>query len=792
MNLNHLLRIYLRSFRKDLFQNITKILGLTAGLTCSVLVFLYLQDELKFDTQFPKHNRIYRYGAGMSIGGPQTTQAGVNPAVGPVLMRYIPEIENFFRFNSIGEVLIIKGEDKLFEDGLAMADSSILDILSLKLISGYESEALKNPYSIVIDQTLSGRLFGKENPVGKRIEIEGQGYFTITGVMKDMPDNTHLNASGFISFHTQFADQEEIQSPRVFFGNMSARVFFLMRPGTDAATIDLQLQNFYDNHLKSIDPISYVSIVEPLKDYRLNSVIVPEYSRRNRGYFFAFLSIGIVTLLLSIINFFNISTSDSVRRSKEISLKKVNGSKTSQLVFQFNLESFITVIAAILLSILLAHLILSNTAINNILNKNLSIGLLSNAGLLLFTLASIIIVGVLAGWYPSIIMSRTRPIEFLRGTYAKSSKGRKLRTVLVGLQFVLSVTAVIIILLMDSQINYMVNSDPGFKPENLMIIQAGNDETVSRMESFRQEILQYPGVESATFAFRYPGTGVSGIAFDWETEGGEMKIHAFPALWVEKEFPSTLGLQLIEGENFDNYSESDSMRYFLVNESLVREMGWTNAIGKKNEQGTVIGVVKDFNYSSLHNEMGGAFICLYPVPKNRLGIRIKEGSESATLDYIKEKWSAIAPGTPLSYTFLEEEIEELYSADRGQQSLLAFLALITILISGLGLLGITNQSMAARTKEVTLRKVFGAEKKQVITILYKDIVYLIGVAIILATPLTIWLYRRWVQNFAFQVNIKVIYFIIADLAILIFALALSAYHGIQVMNSRPIDKLRYE
>jgi putative ABC transport system permease protein len=190
--------------------------------------------------------------------------------------------------------------------------------------------------------------------------------------------------------------------------------------------------------------------------------------------------------------------------------------------------------------------------------------------------------------------------------------------------------------------------------------------------------------------------------------------------------------------------------------------------------------------------MGGAFICLYPVPKNRLGIRIKEGSESATLDYIKEKWSTIAPGTPLSYTFLEEDIEELYSADRGQQSLLAFLALITILISGLGLLGITNQSMAARTKEVTLRKVFGAEKKQVITILYKDIVYLIGVAIILATPLTIWLYRRWVQNFAFQVNIKVIYFIIADLAILIFALALSGYHGIQVMNSKPVDKLRYE
>jgi len=792
MNVNHILKVYLRNFRKELYQHIIKIIGLTAGLTCALLVFLFLQDELKYDSQYPKHDRIYRYGAGMSIGGPQTTQSTVNPAAGPVLMRYIPEIENFFRYRPMGEVLIRYEENEFFERSMAYADSSILNILSIPLIVGVQPESLAEPFSIVIDQTLANRIFGDSNPVGKVIDIDGQGSFTVTGVMKDMPDNTHLNSSAFISFHTQFVGEEEIQSPTRFFGNMDSNLFILAYPGTEKSDIEKKLESFYDNHLKDIDPINYVSIIEPLKDLRLKSIISQEYSRRNKGYFFSFLSIGLITLLLSIINYFNISTSNSINRSKEISLRKVNGSKDSQLIFQFNLESFITVLFSYILSIIIAYLVLEYSGINNILNKNLEISLFSNSGLLIYTVTSLIIIGLLAGWYPSIILTRTRPIEFLKGKYSRSAKGRKLRSVLVGFQFVMSISAIVIILLMDSQLKYMINSDLGFKSENFMIIQARNDELIKSMESFRDEMLRYPGIESATFARSFPGAGISGIAFKWQTEEGDMKMHAFPVMLADKYFQSSLGLEIIEGENFENFSENDSVRYFLVNESLVVEMGWTNPVGKKNELGTVVGVVKDFKFNSLHNESGAAFICLYPVPRNNLGIRIKKGSEKATLEFVKDKWADISGGAPLSYSFLEDIIADRYTSDRDQQSLLAFLALITVLISGLGLLGITSQSMLHKTKEVTIRKVFGAEKYQVTLVLFKDVLYLIGVAIILSTPLSLWLYNKWVQNFAFHVDMKIINFLIADLAILTFAIALSSYHGSRVMNTKPIDKLRYE
>jgi len=792
MNIIHILKVYLRNFRKELYQNIIKILGLTAGLTCAILVFLFLQDELKYDSQYPKHDRIYRYGAGMSIGGPQTSQTTVNPAAGPVLMRYIPEIENFFRYRRIGEVLIKYEENKFFESNMAYADSSILNILSIPLLIGVPSESLDKPFTIVIDQTLANRIFSDSNPVGKVIDIDGYGSFTVTGVMKEMPENTHLNSSAFISFHTQFVGEEEIQSPTRFFGGMNSNLFFLAYPGTERSIIENQLQSFYDNHLKDIDPINYVSIIEPLKDLRLNSTISQEYSRRNKAYFFSFLSIGLITLLLSIINYFNISTSNSINRSKEISLKKVNGSKDSQLIFQFNLESFITVLFSYILSIIIAYLVLRNSGINNILNKELDIRLLSNSGFLIYMLTSLIIIGFLAGWYPSVILSRTKPIEFLKGTYSRSAKGRKLRSVLVGFQFVMSVSAIVIILLMDSQLKYMMNSDLGFKSENFLTIQARNDELIKSMESFRDELLRYPGVESATFARSFPGTGISGTAFEWQTEEGDMKMHAFPAMLADKYFSSSLGLEIIEGEDFENYSENDSVRYFLVNESLVADLGWTNPVGKKNKLGTVVGVVKDFKYNTLHNESGAAFICLYPVPRNNLGIRIKEGSEKATFEFVKDKWANISGGTPLSYSFLEDRIADSYASDRDQQSLLAFLALITLLISGLGLLGITSQSMLLKTKEVTIRKVFGAEKSQVTIVLFRDIVYLIGVAIILSTPLTVWLYNKWVQNFAFQADMKIINFLIADLGILVFAIALSSYHGLRVMNSKPIEKLRYE
>ena len=792
MNISHILKVYFRNFRKELYQNIIKIIGLTAGLSCALLVFLFLQDELRYEKQYPKHDRIYRYGAGMSIGGPQTSQPTVNPAAGPVLMRSIPELENFFRYRNIGEVLIKYEENNFFESNMAYADSSILSILSIPLIIGVPSEALTDPFSIVIDQTLANKIFSDSNPVGRVIDIDGYGSFTITGVMKDMSENTHLNSSAFISFHTQFVGEEEIQSPTRFFGNMYSNLFFLAYPGTEKSVIENQLQSFYDNHLKDIDPINYVSIIEPLKDVRLKSIISPEYSRRNRVYFFAFLTIGLVIVILSIINYFNLSTSSSINRSKEISLKKVNGSKDSQLIFQFNLESFITVLFSYIFSIIIAYLVLEKSGINNILHKNLEIRLLSNSGLLIYTLSSLIIIGLLAGWYPSVILSRTKPIEYLKGTYSRSAKGRKLRNVLVGFQFVMSISAIVIILLMDSQLKYMINSDLGFKSENFMIIQARNDELINTMESFRDELLRYPGVESATFARRFPGTGISGTAFKWQTEEGDMKMHAFTAMLADKYFPSSLGLEMIEGENFENYTENDSVRYFLVNESLVADMGWTNPVGKKNELGTVIGVVKDFKYNSLHNESGAAFICLYPVPRNNLGIRITKGSEKATFEFVKDKWADISGGTPLSYSFLEDNIAESYASDRDQQSLLAFLAMITLLISGLGLLGITSQSMILKTKEVTIRKVFGADKSQVTIVLFKDVLYLIGVAIILSTPLIVWLYKKWVQNFAFQSDIKIIYFIITDLAILIFAIVLSSYHGLRVINSKPIDKLRYE
>ncbi|MBT3244650.1 MAG: FtsX-like permease family protein [Bacteroidetes bacterium] len=792
MKIKVFFRFFFRSLSRNIFQSTTQLIGLGIGMAVALLVYLYLVDELSFDRYHKNAKNIYVCGAGMTIGqANQTNQFTCNSDVGPLLKNYIPGIKEFVRIRQAGQVTVRFGDINFTESDFQYIDSSAFEVFSIPFIIGDPETALQAPHSIVLTETLASKYFGPENPLGEVIEIEDQGVFNITGVVEDLPDNTILNFTALLSYNTLFIAEPEQLSPGDLYGNMSSQLVFLFNEGYTDVDFNRHWKQYYNEYMAESDPIQYVSIIEPITEAHLNSTINPDFSDRNRRFFNGFLLIGIVVLLLAIVNYVNLCTTNYLNRAKEISMKKVVGSLRQQLRRQFLLESALNTVIATIIGLSLAELALSFSQLNNVLNKNLEINLFHNNQLVLGTIILIILVAILSGFYPAYIMSRTKPIQYLRGNFSQSRKGGRLRTGLVGLQFVLSATAVVTILLMHAQLKYVNKMDLGFEKDKLMAVEVRTQQLREQISSFRNEADNLAVVVSTTVANTYPGNGLSGNAFNWENNEGEMEIQAFGSMIVDPQAIETLGLKLTSGNDFPEWSASDTNGYFLVNEALAGHMGWKDPIGKRNQFGEVIGIVKDFNVQSTHTPIRPSFLFMSNAPQPFLLIRLTDRNQAA-VTAIESAWNKFAPGSQFNYSFVEDDIAEYYQRDQNQQKLLVFLVIICIIISGLGLLGITANIISKRTKEVAIRKVFGASGSQIIYTLFKPVVLLMLIAFVLSIPIVLKIYSDWIESFAFRTNINVFWFIIADLGILIFALIISSYHGIQIARTEAIQKMRYE
>ncbi len=797
--LKNLFKQTIRGLRRDKFHTLINIFGLGLGIACCLIGILFVQSELSYDRNHENHARIYRYGVEMTIGGTTSVQSGCNPGAGPLLKDFIPEIESFVRIGFLGEILV-KQKDRAFtEENFLWADPSLFTVFTHPFIYGEPKDALKRDNTMVLTRTMSRKIFGDRNPIGEVLEIENQGPFSIVGVVADPPDNNQLQFSGLLSFSTLFKglNQAELFKPSKLSGDMDYELYFLLAPGFSAGDFAGKARQFYEKYQAATDSIHYRSLVEPLTGIHLRSIIDIESAAANSRFLFWFCGIVLLILFLAGVNYVNLTTSRAGKRAKEIGVKKVSGSSHGQLVAHLLAESLFFVFLAMLAGIVLAHGILSLTPLNQVIGKKLQINLFTNTSLLLGLLATWIMVSLLAGLYPAFYLARISPVKTLKGRAGGQAAGRFVRQGLLVAQFVIAIGSLSLTFLMNRQLDFIRNMDLGFTRDSVMLVKAADAELRKRIGAFKNEILRLPGVAAVSFSDSIPGSGFTGYAFPWESEKGEMQGHAFASLQADRDYFQTLGIEIISGRNFSRPNNTDDMKNhtleFIVTENLVKTMGWKDAIGKRCQLGTVVGVARNFHYSPLHQDVRGTFI-IQPVEgtPSYLNVRLQGGRIRETIEALRSRWSAFAPGYPFTYSFLDQRLARFYEQDQRQQKLAVIFSSLCLLISCLGLFALALFHIEQRTKEIGIRKAIGASSSSVALLLTRKFLFWVALANVFAWPLTFWVMRKWLSNFAFRTSIVLSIFVFPAFLVLVIALATVCFQAGRAARANPVDSLRYE
>ncbi len=791
-----------RLIKRDKFHYFLNFLGLSSGIACCIVIMLFLSNELTYDQHHEKADRIYRISSNYVTSGKPLLYAITSPALGPRLKEEYPEIEDFVRVVPLPEMLFVHEDKRIYQERIVLADPSILRVFTHPLLRGNMETCLKDPNCVVLTETLSRRYFGKEDPMGKIIQVENQGDLMVTGVMKNPPRNSHIPIEGIISFSTWDTDQQSLTwSMYEVFGY----TYVLLPEKYDLASFYEKFPVFYEKYFKA-DEESYGQVYEPIflkmKDIHYNTVgFRAEMPLGNRSYLYTFFFIGVFILILACVNYVNMATARSSTRVREIGMKKVLGSGKKDLIFQLLGESLLVSFIAMIFAY--GAVLLSLTTLNQRLELNLETGMLFDPVLIAAVLGLFLLIGIASGIYPAFYLSDIRSVTAISGGWNSGRTGGRIRRILVAFQFVISIGVVIITLFMNRQVEFMRSRDLGFEKENVISIRLRDNDVIPKIPAFKQDLIQHPDIISVATGIGQPGAPTTGL-YKFEGRDG-MEDHNFWVLWAGFDFIQTLGAEIVEGRDFDPSFSTDRQKGIVVNETLVRFMEWDNPIGKRVTQGThtdghVIGVVKDFHFASLHNKIEPMLIRMIRDPEDNMPgsvptqimVRLKGQSLTDTLESLEESWSRFNPNRPFIFSFLDESFDRLYDADRRQNRLVKIFSYICIIISLLGLLGLSSFTSLRRTKEVALRKVLGASATQIVLIMFREIFFLIVVAIGIAIPVSLLFIDMWLGKFAYRTGISPVMFGAAAIGAILVAFLTASYHSIKVAHTNPADNLRHE
>ncbi len=791
-----------RLIKRDKFHYFLNFLGLSTGIACCIIITVFLKNELTYDQHHENADRIYRISSNYVTSGKPLLYAVTSPALGPRLKEEYPEIENFVRIFPLPEMLFCYGDKRLYQEGLVLADPSILKVFTYPILQGNMETCLKDPDKIVLTETLARKYFDDDNPLGKVIQVENQGDFIVTGVIEDPPRNSHIPIEGIISYSTWDTNQQSLRwSMYEVFGYT-----YVLLPGNyDLAAFYEKFPAFYEKYFKA-DEESYGQVYKPifleLKDIHYNTFgFRGEMPLGNRSYLYTFFFIGIFILILACVNYMNMATARSSTRVREIGMKKVLGSGKKNLIFQLLGESLLVSFMAMVFAY--GTVLLSLTVLNRRLGFNLETSMLYDPVIIAAVLGLFLLIGILSGIYPALYLSAIRSVTAISDGFSSGRTGVRIRRILVTSQFVVSIGVVIIMLFMNRQVEFMRHRDLGFKKENVVSIRLRDNDVIPKIPAFKQDLIQNPDIISVATAIGQPGAPNTGL-YKFEGRNG-MEEHNFWVLWAGFDFVQTLGAEIAEGRDFDPSFSTDRQKGFIVNETLVRFMEWDNPIGKHITQGThtdgyVIGVVKDFHFTSLHNKIEPMLIRMITKPEDNMPgripsqimVRLKGQSLTGTMKWLEERWNKFNPNRPFTFSFLDESFDRLYDADRRQNRLVKMFSYICIIISLLGLLGLSSFTSIRRTKEVALRKVMGASAVQIVLIMFREIFFLIVVAIVVAIPVSLLFIDIWLGKFAYRTGISPVLFGAAAFGAILVAFLTASYHSIKVAHTNPADNLRYE
>ena len=799
----------IRNMRKQRGYVLLNVGGLAIGLTSFMFITLYVIHELSFDRFHQNYENIYSVKVVGRMAGGVLDQAVTAAPMAQAMLNDYPEILKATRVTQMGAWLIRFGENKFNEDGVLFADSTFFDVLDFKLMSGDPKTALVRPRSMVLTKEYAKKYFGDQDPMGQKIIVEADTIlYTVTGIVQNIPDNSHMKFDMLASLSTYPG-----QGNNTVWLNHNFYTYIVVKDGTDKnglqekfkemvnKYVGPQIQQFVgysiEDFRKAGNEFSYV--LEPLKELHLKGAT--QYNLEPLGSLstvYIFAVIAILILIIAIINYVNLATARSAGRAKEVGVRKVSGANKSGLISQFLGESLIIAALSTLLAVLLVYAF--TPAFNQLIGRELSIGLFDGYLGIVSIFILIIVVGISAGFYPAFVLASFNPVEVLKGTLNPGSMSKKLRGILVVFQFTVSIVIIIGSIIVYSQLNYMTKKDLGFEKENLIVIRRP-DAFFRQMTSFRDQILQIPGVEKVGYSRAVPGTNFNNNAF-FNDEDAEKKTYLLQQTQVSFDFPEALGVTLVDGRFFSREFSTDSLSVML-NEAAVKSLGLTDPIGKyvlqprgpgQFQKLKIIGVMKDFNITSMHKAID-------PVIFTVLGqgggdqyatVRLSGTYTNATLKEIENKWQSYTQMQPFQYDFFTDTWNSLYSSEMKTGKIFIIFSILAIFIACLGLLGLVTFITNKRTREIGIRKTYGASINVVLRLLSIEVVYLILFSSVIAYPVAYFASKYWLEGFAARISLNPFIFMAATIIVLIIGWLSISYQTIKAANYNPASALRIE
>ena len=793
--LTNYFKIAVRSLLKDKGYSVLNILGLTIGLTFSFFLLFYINDELSYDRYHEKVDRIYRIGAAIKEPERADKVAVTQFPLAPTLKKEFPEVEQSVHFVRNGnKTLFKKGDEQFFEEKVFYADSNVFDIFTYKFIAGNAKRALIAPNSLVLTRSVAEKYFQTtDNVVGKSLQGKKDTY-NITAIIEDVPQNSHLRFNLLISATSLGKDFGNN------WGNFGFYTYVLLNKNTTPKTFEKKLVPMYEKYMASIFSPFNVKInylVQPIADIHLRSELNNEPEELgNMSYIYTFSAVALFMILIACINYMNLTTARSARRAKEIGIRKVSGSLQRHLIAQFLTESTVITLASLFLSFLLIALLLP--VFNNLSGKSFTFGTAFQPITLVTILA--IVVGLLGGSYPAFYLAKFNPLVVLKGNLAKASSNAPLRQTLVVLQFTISMVMLISTWVVYDQLDFMKNKDLGYSKDQVLVLNMPPIERDGRNEIklMKSEFLKNPKVLSASSSWYTPGSSnqnVSLMAIEGKTGFVNLGVEFYG---VDQNYCQTLGIQMIKGRNFTELDRADSLRRMIVNEALVKKMGWGDALGKKIRfagdtinLAEVVGVFKDFHQKSLYNPIE-PLILMYRENNGSVQAKISPDDIPGTLAYLEKAYKRIFPEHSFQYTFLDQDFQSQFEADQKRGQIFTAFSSLTVLIACLGLLGLVAFTTEQRKKEISVRKVMGAETGHIVVLVAKNFVILVGVSCLLAFPIAWYFMNQWLEPFPYRTDIKLFTFLFSAVIVLFITLLTVGFHTIKAALMNPVKALKSE
>ena len=787
---------------------IINVLGLAVGLGTCLLILTYVFDELSYDRYNTKADRIYRVNNDIKFGGNDNSYAVVPAPVADAIRKELPEVEQVVRLADRGGAKVRKGNQQLQEDKMIYADSTLFDIFSLPMIAGDPHTALRDPYSVVITERTAQKYFGRTDVAGQVLTFNDSTPYKVTGVIKNIPAPSHFHEDFFLSMSTLGESREEAWLVPNF------STYLLLRPGADQARLEAKLPGFLKRHagpqLAGMLHQSFESFEQagnsirlnltPLKKIHLESDRIGELGINGHlQYVYIFGAIALFILLLACINFMNLSTARSAGRAREVGVRKVLGSSRLALIGQFLAESLIVTFAGAILAVIGAHACLP--LFNSMSGKELAVTPQLAAWLVPALLATVVLTGLVAGSYPAFFLSRFRPIEVLKGRLSTGFKGSRLRNTLVIFQFGISIFLIIGTMVIYNQLSYIQSRDLGYSRDHVLIVQQVSA-LGEKAGTFKEAVRQIAGVQDATLSGFLPTSGYDNIIPLFKDPAFDPKRALKSQIWyVDEDWVSTLGIKMMAGRNFSKDMGTDSTA-MILNEAAAQLLGYADPLDQKlyepqDNMGTtmkafhIVGVMKNFNFKSLREHVT-PLILLIRQDNRSLSMRIRTADIPGVLAQVRNKWAALSTNQPLVYSFMDQDFDALYRSERRMGSLFISFTILASLIACLGLFGLAAYAMEQRTGEIVIRKVLGASIPSIAGLLSKDFIKLVGIAILLASPIAFFVMRIWLRDFAYRQPIAWWVFAAAGGGAILVACITVSFQSIKAAFLNPADGLRNE